>query len=152
MRGVVANLIRQLRPAGFDELGVAAALESCVDDWRRRLPGTAVKLAIDADLHGLEEDRGLALFRLVQEAMTNVARHSQASAVDIRIVQRRGTASQDSVDVSIVDDGRGVDLELQRAGLGLVGMRERVSAFGGSVQLTSGPGAGFRILASVPYP
>jgi len=149
---VVANLIRQLRPAGFDELGVAAALESCVDDWRRRLPKTAVNLSIETDLHGLDENCGLALFRLVQEAMTNVARHSQAAQVDIRIARRQDALAHDNVDVSILDNGRGVDLRLKRAGLGLVGMRERVAAFGGTMSLSSSPGSGFHVLASVPLP
>lgn len=148
---VVANLIRQLRPAGFDELGLAAALESCVDDWRRRLAAATINLSIEDELADLDENRGLAVFRLVQEAMTNMARHSQATRVDIRIVRRRESAACESIDVSITDDGRGADLAAPRAGLGLIGMRERVAAFGGTVRLLSHPGAGFEVFASVPY-
>ena len=147
---VVGNLIRQLRPAGLDELGVAAALESCVDDWRRRLPGATVWLSLETDLGGLGEERALALYRLVQEAMTNVLRHSQATRVDIGIVRRGDPDSQARIEVSIEDDGRGADLGAPRTGLGLVGMRERVAACGGTLRLQSDPGGGFKVLATVP--
>ena len=148
--GVVGSLIRQLRPVGFDDLGVGAALEHCVNDWRVRLPATTIDLAIDADLHALDEIRALALFRLVQEALTNVARHAHAMHVEIRIAGSGEAGAHDVVAVSIADDGRGMDLGARRTGLGLVGMRERVAAFGGSLQLASHPGGGFRISASLP--
>jgi two-component system, NarL family, sensor histidine kinase UhpB len=148
--GVVASLIRQLRPVGFDELGVAAALEYCTNDWRARLPGAVIDLSIETDVDALDEIRALALFRLVQEALTNVARHSQATRVQIRITGRRALDSQEIVDVSIADNGRGTDINAPRMGLGLVGMRERVAAFGGSLKLASHPGGGFNIVASLP--
>jgi two-component system, NarL family, sensor histidine kinase UhpB len=146
---VVANLIRQLRPVGFDDLGVAAALEHCVNDWRKRLPAATIDLSIETGLEALDENRALALFRLVQEALTNVARHSDAALVEIRIA-RRESASRECIDVTIMDDGRGVDMLLPRTGLGLVGMRERLVAFGGSLSLESRRGAGFKIEASLP--
>jgi two-component system sensor histidine kinase UhpB len=146
---VVANLIRQLRPVGFDDLGVAAALEHCVNDWRKRLPAATIDLSIETGLEALDENRALALFRLVQEALTNVARHSDAALVQIRIA-RRESASRECIDVTIIDDGQGVDMLLPRTGLGLVGMRERLVAFGGSLSLESRRGAGFKIAASLP--
>jgi two-component system, NarL family, sensor histidine kinase UhpB len=146
---VVANLIRQLRPVGFDDLGVAAALEHCVNDWRKRLPAATSELSIETGLEALDENRALALFRLVQEALTNVARHSDAALVQIRIA-RPESASRECIDVTIMDDGRGVDMLLPRPGLGLVGMRERLAAFGGSLSLESRLGAGFKIAASLP--
>jgi len=148
--GVVGNLIRQLRPAGFDELGVAAALEHCIGEWRARLPGTAIDLSIDVDLDALDESRALALFRLVQEAMTNIARHAHATRVSIRIAGDAESGAREMLAVSISDDGCGVDLRLPRVGLGLVGMRERVTAFGGGLALESQPGNGFKIRASLP--
>lgn len=144
---VVSNLIRQLRPVGFDELGIAAALEHCVNEWRGRLPGVAIALSIAGDLNALVETRKLALFRLVQESLTNIARHAQAGAVSIRIAQ---SGSGGNITVCIVDDGNGMDLDGPRTGLGLVGMRERVAALGGHLTLTSRPGAGLKIAASLP--
>jgi glucose-6-phosphate-specific signal transduction histidine kinase len=148
--GVVSNLIRQLRPAGFDELGVAAALEYCLNDWRARLPDVAIEFSIEEGFEELDETRALALFRLVQESLTNVARHSQATRVDVRIARRRQVETQDVIEVSIADNGRGTDLNIPHAGLGLVGMRERVAAFGGSLKLASQRGEGFKITASLP--
>jgi two-component system sensor histidine kinase UhpB len=147
---VVGNLIRQLRPAGFDELGLAAALEHCIGEWRARMPDTAIDLSIDVDLEALDESRALALFRLVQEAMTNIARHASATRVSVHIAGGAQSDAREMLCVSIVDNGRGADMRAPRAGLGLVGMRERVAAFGGGLALESQPGNGFRILASMP--
>ena len=147
---VVAGLIRQLRPVGLDELGLGAALEHCVGDWRRRLPSTRVEMRIECDLSRLDAVRSMALFRLVQESMTNVARHARAACVDIRIGARRAGDGLECVEVSVADDGRGVDLRTPRPGLGLVGMRERASACGGSLVLSSEPGAGFKVTALLP--
>jgi two-component system, NarL family, sensor histidine kinase UhpB len=148
--GVVSSLIRQLRPVGFDELGIAAALENCVNDWRARLPEAVIELSIDSGFDDPNEIRALALFRLVQEALTNVARHSRATRVEIHVARIRRSETQEFIEVSIVDNGRGADMEAPHTGLGLVGMRERVAAFGGSLTLASACGAGFQVMASMP--
>ena len=155
---VVSNLIRQLRPVGFDELGIAAAIEYCVNDWRARLPDVTLDLSIVGEIRELVEIKRLALYRLVQESLTNIARHAQATRVTIRIEragrpQRAGLGVGDGfgeVVVTIADNGRGMDLAVPRAGLGLVGMRERIAALGGRLKLTSRPGAGLEIAASIP--
>jgi two-component system, NarL family, sensor histidine kinase UhpB len=147
---VVAGLIRQLRPVALDELGLAAALEHCVSDWRQRLPRTRIHMSIECDLSRLEAPRALALFRLVQESLTNSARHAQARRIDIRITARSAAGTSPSIETTIVDDGRGADLGLPGRGLGLIGMRERAAACGGSLVLSSAPGAGFEICAIFP--
>ncbi|HEY2634430.1 MAG TPA: ATP-binding protein [Steroidobacteraceae bacterium] len=147
---VVTGLIRQLRPVGFDDLGFAAAVEHCVDDWRSRLPQTAIELSVSGDFASLDESRGLVLFRLVQEALTNIARHARAARVEIRIDAGRSANAARCVEILIADNGIGADLRAPRLGLGLVGMRERVSALGGSISLASERGAGFRVKATVP--
>jgi two-component system sensor histidine kinase UhpB len=150
--GVVAGLIRQLRPVGFDDLGLAAALEHCVSEWRSRLPLVSIEMSIDADLESLDETRRLVIYRLVQEALTNIARHSQATKAEIRIVSARSADLEPSVDILISDNGCGADMQAPRAGLGLIGMRERVSALGGSITLSSERGAGFMVMSSLPMP
>jgi glucose-6-phosphate-specific signal transduction histidine kinase len=153
---VVAGLIRQLRPVAFDELGVAAALEHCVGDWRHRLPSTRIHMDIECDLSRLDAVRALALFRLVQESLTNIARHAQARRVDIRIAARHAPGTPEcgeaaeSIVATISDDGRGADLGVPGKGLGLIGMRERAAAFGGSLVLSSARGAGFKVCAILP--
>jgi glucose-6-phosphate-specific signal transduction histidine kinase len=148
--GVVTGLIRRLRPVAFDDLGVAAALEHCINEWRSRLPAATIETSIGGDLASLDESRGLVLYRLVQEALTNIARHSQATRVEIRIEQIEDARGTQRVDVLIADNGRGTDMKAPRTGLGLIGMRERVSALGGSISLASEPGAGFRVMSSLP--
>jgi signal transduction histidine kinase len=82
--------------------------------------------------------------------LTNVARHSQATRVEVRIVRRRQSETQETIEVSIADNGRGTDMDAPRTGLGLVGMRERVAAIGGSLKLASRRGEGFKVMASLP--
>jgi two-component system, NarL family, sensor histidine kinase UhpB len=143
---VLRGLIRRLRPVGFDDLGVTAALEHCINEWRPRLPAVNIELSCAPALEELDEARRLVIFRLVQEAMTNVARHSAATQVRIQIE----SSPRGGIDVIVADNGVGANLGLPRAGLGLIGMRERVAALGGTVSLASGPGEGFRVIAFVP--
>jgi two-component system, NarL family, sensor histidine kinase UhpB len=150
--GVVTGLIRQLRPVGFDDLGVGAALEHCVNEWRSRLPLATIEMSITGDFEDLDETRGLVLYRLVQEALTNIARHSRATRVQIRIAAGPAPGLRQWIEILISDNGAGADMRTPRTGLGLVGMRERVSALGGSITLMSERGAGFTVKATLPAP
>jgi two-component system sensor histidine kinase UhpB len=98
----------------------------------------------------LDETRGLVLYRLVQEALTNIARHAHATQVQIRIAAGRAAGSKECIEILIADNGSGADLRTPHTGLGLVGMRERVSALGGSINLASERGAGFSVTACLP--
>lgn len=151
MHAAVIGLIRQLRPAGLDELGLAAALEHCVNEWRGRLPRTAIELYADAAIDRLGEPHRVAFYRLIQEALTNIARHSDATHVSIR-VQEAATPSGDAAGMllHINDDGVGTDLSRASRGLGLIGMRERVQALGGVLSVRSQPGEGFSLRAHIP--
>jgi two-component system, NarL family, sensor histidine kinase UhpB len=147
----IAGLIRQLRPVGLDELGLAGALEHCVDGWRRRLPHSTLTLTMDAQLESLDETRRLTLYRLVQEALTNVARHSRAARVDISVsVEQDAAAPGRWIIARVADDGIGVQAAERSAGLGLIGMRERVVALGGTLTLTRAPHAGVTLTARMP--
>jgi two-component system sensor histidine kinase UhpB len=83
-------MIRRLRPVGLDELGLAAAIENCVDHWRQRLPDTRFSLTIRGDLHALHESLTLTLYRLIQEGLTNIYKHAAARQVDI-VVERHAS-------------------------------------------------------------
>jgi two-component system, NarL family, sensor histidine kinase UhpB len=144
---VLRGLIRQLRPVGFDDLGVRAALEHCINEWRVRLPAIQMEMSCAPELESLDEARRMVIFRLVQEALTNIARHSSATQARIQIER---SAVRPGIEVLIADDGVGTDLNLPRSGLGLVGMRERVAALGGAITLASSVGSGFRVMAFVP--
>jgi two-component system sensor histidine kinase UhpB len=148
--GVVRDLIRRLRPVGLDELGLLAALEHYIDHWRERVAQTQVSLSAEGDLERLDELRSLTCYRLVQEALTNIARHAYAVHVWIQLTHQVNTSGAEEVVVRIRDDGQGADLSARHAGLGLVGMRERIEMLGGTLRLQSAPGRGFEILAHVP--
>lgn len=149
----LATLMRELRPAGLDELGLAAAVEHCVQTWRTRLPNVSLALSISGDFTALPESIAVTLYRLVQEALTNVAKHAVARRVAISMDRAREHAMDgERVKVTIADDGVGTAAEIPTRGLGLIGMRERVMALKGKLAFTSSPGQGFELCARIPVP
>ena len=163
----IGTMIRRLRPTGLDELGLATAIEHCVDGWRERLPDATFSLAIEGDFGGLSDRLNITLYRLVQEGLTNVSKFARASRVEIYLVraprdavdgrdepemreETRDAGGIDEIVVTMADDGPGVDLAAPRAGLGLIGRRERVEALGGEFRIASEPGNGFMFCARVP--
>jgi two-component system, NarL family, sensor histidine kinase UhpB len=149
--GVVRDLISRLRPVGLDELGVTAALEHYVDHSQQRLPQLKIVLSIEGELDDLDEQRSLTVYRLVQEALTNVGRHAGATRVDIQLTRQAVDPRAHALVVRIKDDGKGADLTARSTGLGLVGMRERVEVLGGQLRLKSTPAHGFEIVADIPF-
>ncbi|MGF6573441.1 two-component system sensor histidine kinase UhpB [Paraburkholderia sp. GAS333] len=154
----IGNMTRRLRPIGLDEFGLPSALEHCVDGWRERLPDASFSLAIEGDYSGLSDALTITLYRLVQEGLTNVSKFASSSRVEVFMVRApreshdgdaAGTA-QDEIVVTMADDGPGTDLTQPRAGLGLIGMRERVEALGGEFHMASEPQRGFLFCARVP--
>ena len=145
------SLINELRPASLDELGIAAAIETLVERMQARAD-LAIECSVDlAHERGDEPSRHSprlesALYRIVQEALNNAAKHSQASKVTVTI-----TEGPDTVDVVVADDGKGFDPETSGADrFGLHGMRERIELLDGSLRIDSAPGSGTRIEASLP--
>ncbi|MGA7538312.1 MAG: histidine kinase [Steroidobacteraceae bacterium] len=153
IHGALATLVRELRPPGLDELGLAAALEHCVETWRARLPGVTLQLSITGDFTALPESITVTLYRLVQEALTNVAKHAAAHHLAIRLERGESRrADLDRIDLAVIDDGVGTTPGLPTRGLGLIGMRERVLALQGRLAFTSSPGRGFELSAQIPVP
>lgn len=134
-------IIQTLRPTELADASLGSAIDRYVAEWRVRTGiATSTEVAPDAELSHAVED---ALFRVVQEALTNVARHSRASHVSVTVV-REGNAWS----LSIVDDGTGFDARRGRPGVGLQSMRERVEAIGGTFAVASSP-TGTRISVRV---
>ena len=151
IHGALAHIIRELRPVGLDELGLAAALEHCIETWRARLPGASLELRVDPDLSGLPESVALTLYRLVQEALTNVVKHAAARHIRVELDRARSNSvNSDVIQLAVVDDGQGVEPASPTRGLGLIGMRERVAALEGELTVTSSPGRGFELRARIP--
>jgi len=148
---VVTDMIRRLRPVGLDELGLAAALEHCVNGWRRRLEPMRIVFEAEPDLEQLGELLNVTVYRLVQEGLTNVSKHARATHVEVRVARaRRPGSDRAEIVVSVRDDGVGTNTSQRTGGLGLVGMRERVEALGGQLALHSAPGKGFSFTAYLP--
>ncbi|MDY6945588.1 MAG: sensor histidine kinase [Pseudomonadota bacterium] len=151
LHAVVRDLIRELRPVALDDLGLHAALEHYLSHCQQRMPQVRFGVALEGDLDSLGEPLNLAIYRLTQEALTNVSRHAQARHLAIRVSRTRPPADvSDAVTFSITDDGRGTDPNEMNAGLGLVGMRERVEMLGGQWRVSTGLGQGFSLCARIP--
>lgn len=145
----VHRLAWELRPSVLDDMGLAAALDRYVSDYRERH-----RIAADVITHGLEGQRlppevETTIYRIVQEALTNVVRHAQAANVSVMIDRR-----ERKVLVVIEDDGVGFDPERaadgRRQRLGLYGMRERAELLGGKFTVESQPGRGTTLFVELP--
>ena len=149
LHGVVSQMIARLRPVALDELGLLAAIEHGIDQWRRRLPDTQFSFHARGNLDGLDEALNLTAYRLIQEGLTNIYKHANASHVEISLTQSADGGRSDLC-VTVVDDGCGVDLRQRAGGHGLNGMRERTELSGGTFSIDSAPGRGLRFEAHLP--
>ena len=152
IHGALTSLIRQLRPVGLDELGLAAALEHCVDTWRPRLPEVRLDLNLAGELDDLTEAVTLTVYRVLQEGLNNVAKHARARRVvmEVERTSEPGRPMGQLIRVTIADDGVGMDTNSPTQGLGLIGMRERVAALAGRLDVTSEPGKGLELRVRIP--
>jgi two-component system sensor histidine kinase UhpB len=143
------QLARQLRPTALDDHGLLPAVASHV---RRFAAQTGIEADLDADeaeagAGKLQPDEEIAVYRIAQEALANVARHAGASRVSVGL-RTRGSG----VELTVRDDGRGFSVEGQASsgGLGLGGMAERARLVGGELTIESRPGAGTELCLRVP--
>jgi signal transduction histidine kinase len=141
----VRRLAVELRPSVLDDFGLTSAVERLAESYREQ-PGLRVDLEAQLGDERLPREVETALYRIIQEALTNIVKHAGASRVSILLTQRDGTA------VAVLeDDGSGFDTKAIRTdGLGLVGMRERVGLLGGKLRIESSPGSGTTVHAEVP--
>lgn len=134
--------MKQLRPDGLAETGLAVAIGNLATFWQHH-GGICVRLELAAESFGADTDG--VIYRLVQESLTNAARHGAAKQVWITI-----SAGQEAIRILVEDDGRGF-MEADGGGMGLKGMRERLSALSGSMALGALPGGGTRLTAMIPH-
>jgi signal transduction histidine kinase len=142
----VRALAVELRPAALDDFGLVPALERLAETFAERSGiATAVQAALGQER--LPADTETALYRLVQEALTNVVKHAAATSVNIVLTRRA-----DGVSAVIEDDGQGFDQSsIRDDSFGLVGMRERLALLDGTLTVESRPGSGTTLLAYVPF-
>lgn len=144
----VRNMARELRPATLDDLGLVAAAQSYAEHCAELL-GFTVSFTGERFPQRLDPQVELVLYRVIQEALTNVARHARARHVAVTLSRQDGTAV-----ATIQDDGAGFDLDAvmgsKERGLGLIGMRERMALVGGRVSISSAPSGGTLVRAEAP--
>ncbi len=141
------QLAVNLRPSSLDRYGLVPALKQYLEAFRKQNPVQVDFLATDLDQARLPDDVETALYRIVQESLTNVARHAQARRVSLILGRKDGL-----VKLILEDDGCGfeVDEALRRGRLGLLGMRERAEMLGGTLTIESSPGCGSTVYVEVP--
>jgi PAS domain S-box-containing protein len=148
--GNVREIAEALRPQTLDHLGLKAAMASHLDSFRKR---SAIRVEFESTEIELDlpAQRAIGVFRIFQEAITNVARHSAATAVTVRLLQ-----DGERLRLEVADDGCGMDVQRQLVPttehhvLGLLTMRERAKELGGCMRIDSQPGAGTRLVLDLP--
>ncbi|MDM0112084.1 sensor histidine kinase [Variovorax sp. J22R133] len=140
----VRRLLRRLRPAELDELGLVAAMQSLCEDWAAR-SGVDCEFQPQGDLRACGEAVDTTVYRVAQEALANVMRHAQATRVHIDLA-----STSTSVVLQVKDDGRGFTATRPPPGFGLLGATERAAALGGTLETRSAPGSGTQIRMQIP--
>ncbi|HUZ67856.1 MAG TPA: histidine kinase [Beijerinckiaceae bacterium] len=154
MMEVLRGALLRLRPPDVDELGLAASLEGLVAGWNTRGGGARFSIELSGEFDALSRDFAASLYRVAQEAITNAAKHAQASRVTLRLrLQKAAGADQRTyIELAVDDDGKaGADFTV-KSGMGLLGIRERIAALGGRLSIETSRPSGLVLRAQIPVP
>jgi len=146
----VRNAVAALRPAGIAALSFAEAIMQLGQEFERNAEDPALTLDLETELPPLSPDISVALYRAVQETLTNIRKHAKASKVLVRLRYEDGT-----IELLVLDNGKGVaqnTTERHGEGFGLVGLRERIELLGGQVSYGPAEQGGYRVTVRVPVP
>lgn len=158
MMETLRGALVRLRPPDVEELGLAASLESLVAGWNSRSGGrTRFEFQARGSFDTLPASFGVSLYRIAQEAITNAAKHAEATRVSLHLVFREADAAAPDrapeLEMLAADDGKGRWADLSaKSGMGLVGMRERVAILGGQLSFEARHPAGLILRAKIPAP
>ena len=148
MYGVARRMIGQLRPAVLDELGLVPAIQQLVDNWNSAHADTFCHLDIKADCPMPADAVKINIYRIIQESLTNVARHSSAKNVYLFLDNSARNSTELVLEIS--DDGQGFDPDSTRKGMGLSGIQERVDSMGGEFHLATDVNKGVNMTIILP--
>jgi two-component system sensor histidine kinase UhpB len=148
MHAVVRGMLRRLRPVLLDEFGLTRALQDLVDGWNERHEDAFCRLSVRGRCDDLGDDSSVSLYRIVQECLTNASKHSAATEVAVELERQ----SNGGMRLEVADNGRGFDAAVTRPGLGLLGMRERSEALGGTFKIEASLHGGVRLTVELPQP
>ncbi|MGQ0656698.1 MAG: LapD/MoxY N-terminal periplasmic domain-containing protein [Chromatiales bacterium] len=149
---MVRGMMRRLRPVILDELGLVPALQNIVDDWNCHHEDAFCRFDAVGDFSNLSDEIKINVYRIVQEALTNITKHARATEADIQLKRSAGPSETpcDVLEVRIADNGVGMAAGSEPTGLGLLGMRERAEALGGHLELRTGVGQGVTLQIALP--
>ena len=143
------KIVRRLRPEVLDMLGLEGAIEEMLQTYESAPGAPAFTFRHAGDFSQVSGTLAIAAYRLIQECVSNVVKHAHAAHV-VAVAQVRAEAGERQLRLAVIDDGIGFEPERVQEGIGLIGMRERVYAFGGTLALASSPQAGTRIDITLP--
>ena len=138
-------MLHQLRPDGLDELGFVVALQELVNNWRERHQNIDVEADFNGDFQRIDETVQLTLYRVMQECLTNISRHSRARQGWVSL-----TENEQAIKLEIADNGQGFDLQQHSYRFGLAGMKERVDSVHGEFVIKTALNEGVTIDVSIP--
>ena len=142
------RIIEDLRPSSLDNLGLGQALRILCQEWST---ASGVPVQVKLEEQNLGSERSLVIYRLVQEALTNIAKYARAGQVSVTLTTENGLATvRPHIIVEVRDNGRGFESAQRSQGHGLAGMRFRVSSIGGQLTVESAPDKGTCIRARLP--
>jgi two-component system sensor histidine kinase UhpB len=144
---VVRSMMKTLHPIILTELGLSASLHDLISHWQTRAPQLKISLACDAAVDAIEIKKAIQIFRMVQEGITNTVRHAQAQHLSISL--RLNKAAQ-ALELTIADNGIGLELASLSLGFGLLGMQARVKSLKGFMQIMTAKNQGMKIHISIP--
>ena len=143
---VVHSMIRQLRPSSLDHLGLADAVADLVEQYRKQYPRLNIAFTASDELNRFDEHLNITVYRVVQESLTNVVKHAQASNVRVELVVR-----EDDLVIEVSDDGKGITGDLPEGQrFGILGIQERLYALNGELRYDSRPEGGTLMMARLP--
>ncbi len=146
LNDIIRSMLQRLRPPSLDTAGLAASLIELIDEWKQRHVQHDLELNIEGDFADIPDAVNLAIYRAVQEALTNIGRHAGGEVRVIIDLSR----TPEQVQLTINDNGCGCDLSNAHGGYGLIAMRERVESLAGEFTVLSAPGDGLTVAFSVP--
>jgi two-component system, NarL family, sensor histidine kinase UhpB len=141
------RLVRRLRPEVLDMLGLHGAVEEMIRHYDSSHPECRFEFHSEGDFANLESELAISAYRIIQEALSNVIKHAVATHVHVSLVR---SEQDNTLYIDIADDGAGFDMDIAPAGIGIIGMRERVYAFNGTIALHSEPERGTVVAISLP--
>lgn len=146
MMDIVRSLLHRLRPGGLDEVGFLGAVQELIDSWQIRHPAIKLQTQVDGAFTGLSEPVQLTLYRVLQESLTNISRHSRADQVTIRLLEQ---ARQ--IALTVQDNGQGFDQQRHPQRFGLAGIRERIDSVEGTLTIHTQEQQGVTVEVMIPF-